>query len=106
VNAVTWFAFGLALVSAALWVALVVVAVLLWGKARPIVQAYGPMVSAMMPAAAGTGGIENVATSSPAATLDQCEYSDHEWSTATSCMDGALTHYCIRCGYTEHVPGT
>lgn len=104
-----WLTFALALVAFAVSVSIVVVSLLVAAKARPFVQSYGPMVRAMMPAAAGTGGSENVATSSPAAVsaaIDWCEYGDHDWSAPTSYGDGVSTHYCLRCGYTEQVPGT
>lgn len=105
---IVWAAFGLAFVSFLLWVAFAVVVSMLWAKARPLVQVYGPMVSAMMPAAAGTGDVGNGTPSSPAATPDRCEYEDHVWRETPGRWDGHDTepaHYCTRCGYAETIPG-
>jgi hypothetical protein len=101
-----WVAFGLGVANAVVWVAVVVAARQLYRRIRPQVEPYLALVSGMFGSAAGTGDIDKPIGSSPAATLDQCEYSDHEWS--NTCVDAdsptGWYHCCMRCGYVEPVP--
>jgi hypothetical protein len=105
-----WVAFGLGVANAVLWVAVVIAARQLYRRIKPQVEPYLVLVSGMFGSAAGTGDVENVAASSPAAvTPDRCEYEDHEWfpldSPTMHGYDGPA-YYCARCGFTERVPGT
>jgi hypothetical protein len=102
-----WLALGLWGVALVLGAVAFVMARRLYRQLRPMVEPYLQMFAgpAMVDAAAGTGS--ESPGSSPAAVLDQCEYGDHEWSPRTSTYgDGVTTHYCLRCGFTEHAPGS
>jgi hypothetical protein len=106
-SAFGWVAFGLGVANAVVWVAVVVIARQLYRRIKPQVEPYLALVSGMFGSAAGTGDVENVAASSPAAvTPDRCEYGDHEWSAPEGGPTSLVTHYCLRCGYVEKVPGT
>lgn len=94
--------------ACSLWLLVLVLGAVAVVLVRRLLHQWAPTLSPLLSMFAVAPAIPPMtAAAQSAATPDICEYSDHEWSPRTSTYgDGVTTHYCLRCGYTEHVPGT